>query len=450
MKKQKAGQQPNPNIPGLAVRQAATRLLSAVIDKKTSLDGLTDNEHGHPQYLALEMRDRALCRAILGASLRHRADITKALAGFLDRPLPQNALSLNHLLHVGAAQILYLDVPDHATIDLAVTAAKCDPRNRRFSGLVNAVLRKFARQADDIRSKPLGIENIPVWFADLLAENYTKDVAEDILKSQDYEPPLDLTVKAEPEIWAEKLGGIALPNGTVRLAGLDGPLSALEGYADGAWWVQDVAASLPARLFGNIEGKRIADLCAAPGGKTAQLAAQGAKVTAIDLSANRLKRLQANMQRLNLTVDTWAGNLKDFKPDALFDAILLDAPCSSTGTIRRHPDILWTKDQSDIVKLAQLQLELLLASIALVKIGGTIVFANCSLARQEGEELIDKVLLMRDDLEIIPILPEEIGGMAELILPQGTLRTTPADLKRETPQLSGMDGFFAARFRKIQ
>ena len=435
-------------VPGLPARQAAARLLSAVVDKKTSLDGLTDNEHGHPQYLALEMRDRMLVRAILGAALRHRADIERILKSYLDRPLPQNALSLRHLLHVAAAQVLYLDVPDHAAIDLAVTAAKSDPRNQRFSGLVNAILRKLARNADKEREQSSTTENIPAWFSDMLIENYGREKAAQIIASQAIEPPIDISVKSNPEMWAEKLGGHVLFNGTVRLDHVEGAVSDLEGYQQGEWWVQDVAASLPARLLGDIKDKAVADLCAAPGGKTAELAVQGAHVTAIDLSANRLKRLQHNMERLDLKVATWAGNLKDFKPEELFDAVLLDAPCSSTGTIRRHPDILWTKDISDVEKLAKLQLELLVASISLVKIGGLIVFANCSIARQEGEELVNNVLSSHNDIKLVPIRDEEVAGRKEL-LSNGVLRTTPADLEGETLSLSGMDGFFAARFKRI-
>ncbi len=435
-------------VPGLPARLAAARLLSAVIDKKTSLDGLIDNEHGHPQYLALEMRDRMLVRAILGAALRHRADIERIFKCYLDRPLPQNALSLRHLLHVAAAQVLYLDVPDHAAIDLAVTAAKSDPRNQRFSGLVNAILRKLARTADEERAQSATTENIPAWFSQVLVENYGREKAAKILAAQANEPPIDISVKSNPEMWAEKLGGHVLFNGTVRLEHVEGAVSDLEGYQQGEWWVQDAAASLPARLLGNIKDKTVADLCAAPGGKTAELAIQGANVTAIDLSANRLKRLQHNMERLNLKVATWAGNLKDFKPEELFDAVLLDAPCSSTGTIRRHPDILWTKDVSDVEKLAKLQLELLIASISLVKIGGLIVFANCSIFRQEGEELVNNVLSSRNDIKLVPIRDEEVGGRKEL-LSNGVLRTTPADLEGKTALLSGMDGFFAARFQRI-
>ena len=262
------------------------------------------------------------------------------------------------------------------------------------------------------------------------------------------EPPIDITVKNNPELWAVKLGGHVLFNGTVRLENIEGAIADLEGYQAGEWWVQDVAASLPARLFGKIERKTIADLCAAPGGKTAELAVQGANVTAIDLSANRLKRLQNNMARLKGKVTTWAGNLKDYKPASLFDGVLLDAPCSSTGTIRRHPDILWTKGLDDIVKLANLQFELLSSSISLIKIGGMIVFANCSLAPQEGEDVVARVLAHHNNIKLVPIVAEEVGGMAE-ILNNGMLRTTPADLIAKTPALSGMDGFFAARYQRI-
>ncbi|AGF75100.1 SUN-family protein [Bartonella australis AUST/NH1] len=442
------------NVPGLAVRRVCVRLLGAVIDKCTPLVALTDNEHGHPYYLGLSHRDRLLCRAILMAALRRRGQIMTALSRFLVRPLPSRASSLQHLFHISAAQILYLDVPDHAAIDLAVRVAKKDPRMQRFAGLVNAVLRHFAREAVFLRSQTPTIKDIPVWFGQLLMSAYGADKADQILAIQNTEPPLDLTVKSDSAGWAKRLGGVVLPNGSVRLSALDCSVVDLPGYAEGEWWIQDVAAALPARLLGDIRGKKVSDLCASPGGKTAQLALQGADVTAIDLSANRLKRLSANMDRLQFSVRYWVGDVRDFRPDELFDAVLLDAPCSSTGTIRRHPDILWTKSPDDIVKLAALQYELLCAAIALVKKGGCIVFSNCSLAREEGEDLTEKILSARSDIILEPILAEEMGAMAHLLSVKGTLRTTPADFfgknfDIEGELLSGMDGFFAARFRKI-
>ncbi|WP_035007869.1 RsmB/NOP family class I SAM-dependent RNA methyltransferase [Candidatus Bartonella washoeensis] len=454
MKRMKAGRVSEKNVPGLTVRQVCVRLLGAVLDKRASLSGLTDNEHGHPQYLGLLHRDRLLCRAILGAALRHRGQITAALSHFLSRPLPPQAFSLQHLLHISAAQILYLDIPDHAAIDLAVRVAKIDPRIRRFSGVVNALLRNLAREVDVLRQQAPVIEGVPAWFGQLLVSTYGAEKADQILAMQSIEPPLDLTVKSDSIGWAKRLGGVVLPNNSVRLSSLDCAVSDLPGYKEGAWWVQDFAAALPVCLLGNVRGKQVADLCASPGGKTAQLALQGADVTAVELSANRLKRLKENMERLHFSVRTWQGDVKNFHPDQLFDAVLLDAPCSSTGTIRRHPDILWTKSMDDVIKLAALQYDLLLAAITLVKKGGRIVFSNCSLAREEGEDLVDKILSIRHDIVLEPICKEEMGALAHLLSFAGTLRTTPADFCHENfyaerKVLLGMDGFFAARFRKV-
>ncbi|WP_208433624.1 RsmB/NOP family class I SAM-dependent RNA methyltransferase [Bartonella taylorii] len=454
MKHEKAGQVSEKNVPGLAVRQVCVRLLGAVLDKHASLSGLTDNEHGHPQYLSFSHRDRLLCRAILAAALRNRGQITVALSRFLVRPLPSQAFSLQHLLHISVAQILYLDIPDHAAIDLAVRVAKLDPRMHRFSGMVNALLRNVAREADVLRQQLPTVEGIPVWFGELLMSAYGKEKAEQILEIQSTPPPLDLTVKSDSVGWAKRLGGVVLPNGSVRLSHVDCSVSDLPGYRQGAWWVQDFAAALPACLLGNIQGKNVADLCASPGGKTAQLALQGAYVTAVDMSTNRVKRLKENMERLHFSVRTWQGDMRNFHPEQLFDAVLLDAPCSSTGTIRRHPDILWTKSIDDVIKLATLQYDLLSAAIALVKKGGRIVFSNCSLAREEGEDLIEKVLSACGDIVLEPICAEEMGALAHLLTFAGTLRTTPADFCHknftdEKKVFLGMDGFFAARLRKV-
>ncbi|MFD1199760.1 RsmB/NOP family class I SAM-dependent RNA methyltransferase [Brucella gallinifaecis] len=438
--------------PGLAVRLTAARLLGAVIEKNTSLDGLTDNSHGHPQYLALEPRDRALVRAILGSALRNRGSIDRAINKRLDRPLPENAHALKHLLHVAVAQIFYLNLPDHSAVDLAVEAANADPRNRKYAGLVNALLRRLSRNKERALAHISQPEtNVPEWFARSIKDAYGAEKATAIFTMHSYEPPIDFTIKGDPEQWAEKLGGIALPNGSIRLETIEGSITDLPGFAEGDWWVQDVAASLPARLMGDIKGKRVADLCAAPGGKTAQLIFQGADVTALDMSENRLKRLQGNLERLGLKAHTIVSNLLDFKPDELFDAVLLDAPCSSTGTVRRHPDVPWTKTPQDIEKLASLQAKLLAHAVTLVKPGGTILFSNCSLHPLEGEQLARKAL-ENPALEADPIMPGDCPGLDGLITDEGFLRSTPADLPAEkfdgNPKLAGMDGFFAARFRR--
>nr|WP_308429141.1 RsmB/NOP family class I SAM-dependent RNA methyltransferase [Brucella endophytica] len=443
--KQKQNQQETVQKPGLAARQCAARLLGAVIETKTSLDGLTDAKHGHPHYLKLDDRDRSLVRAILGAALRNRGTIGALLSQLVDRPLPENAVALKTLLHIAAAQILYLDIPDHSAVDLAVTAANDDPRNRRYAGLVNAVLRRLSRGKDRLA---ITLPNAPAWFAESLVKAYGEVKANAILAMQALEPSLDLTVKSDPQGWAERLGGIVLPNGTVRLAKLESALTELPGFEDGEWWVQDAAASLPARLLGEIKGKRVADLCAAPGGKTAQLALAGADVTALDISANRLARLKGNLERLKLETHAVEANLLQYQPDEPFDAVLLDAPCSSTGTVRRHPDVPWTKSPEDINKLAALQAELLTRAVEMVRPGGTIVFSNCSLDPAEGEA-VARQTLEHKLLEAYPVSKTEFPGLEGLVTPEGFLRSTPADYPHPDPRLAGMDGFFAARFRRI-
>ncbi|RWD38005.1 MAG: methyltransferase domain-containing protein [Mesorhizobium sp.] len=440
---------PDEPVAGLAARKAAARLLAAVIDARTPLDGLTDHENGHPQYKALDLRDRALVRAILVTALRFRMTISGLLARRLEKPLPPNATALSHILHVAAAQILFLGIPDSAAVDLAVTHAKSDPRTVRFSGLVNGVLRTLARSKQaELAAALAATDEAPKWFSDRLKAAYGVDKARQILAAHRHEAPVDFTIKSDPALWAERLGGIVLPTGTVRVEKLSASVTELPGFEDGAWWVQDAAASLPARLFGDIAGLRVADLCAAPGGKTAQLILGGANVTAVDTSKNRLSRLSQNLERLGLSAEIVQADLLKYEPEQLFDAVLLDAPCSSTGTVRRHPDVPWTKTAADIEKLADLQRRLLAQAVTLVRPGGRIVFSNCSLDPLEGEALYRAFLAGTADIVDDPLRPGEIAGIDPFLTPQGTLRTTPADLELGSPERSGLDGFFAARFRR--
>jgi len=489
-KRQKTADTAPAALPGLAVRQVAARLLAAVIDKKTSLDGLLDDKSGHKALAAFDRRDRALLRAILQAALRYRGVLSARLALLLHKPLPPGARALEHILHIGAAQILYLDVPAHAAIDLAVESARRQPQARRFGGLVNALLRRLAAAGADEAALPAAAF-VPLWFWQGLKADYGAAKAEAIVRAQLHRPPLDITVKADPSFWAAQLAGVLLPFGNVRLAaaannrpaaGPDaaagetaeqepagrGAVAALPGFADGAWWVQNVAASLPVRLMGDIKGRRVADLCAAPGGKTAQLAAGGALVTAMDISAARLDRLRQNMQRLRLPALLWQGDMRrfsarpGFRP---FDAVLLDAPCSATGTIRRHPDIIWTKSAADSAALAQVQAGLLAACLPLVNSGGLIMFCNCSLAKAEGEELISAFLQAhKAAVKLLPFTAAQLQALlwgeaaqsaaqrtmaAGLVTEQGFLRTTPADMAAAEPALAGQDGFFAALLQKL-
>lgn len=439
------------DVPGLAARMTAAKLLAAVIDAKTPLDGLTDQEHGHPNFRALDPRDRSLVRAILVTALRFRGTIGRLIAARLERPLPGNAHALMHMLHVATTQILFLDVPDSAAVDLAVTHANSDPRTKRFAGLVNGLLRGLSR--DKARTLPVELargDEAPEWFRDRLVAAYGEEKTAAILAAHRVEAPIDFTVKAEPDKWAEALSGIVLPTGSVRVEHLVAPVTGLPGFAEGEWWVQDAAAALPARMMGDIAGKSVVDLCAAPGGKTAQLALAGAEVTALDTSRNRLKRLGDNLARLGLQAETVEADALKWEPGRLFDAVLLDAPCSSTGTVRRHPDVPWTKSPEDVAKLAHLQSKLLAAACRMVRPGGHVVFSNCSLDPAEGELLLAEFLAQTPEMVIEPLQPGEIAGADSFITPRGVLRTTPADLDLGRPEISGLDGFFATRLSRLR
>ncbi|WP_370931397.1 RsmB/NOP family class I SAM-dependent RNA methyltransferase [Bartonella sp. DGB1] len=436
------------NTSGLKTRIVALRLLTAIIKKHQSMDALTDNEHGHPQYLSLTTADRLLVKAILGASLRHRAEILQILTLLLNKKLSENAVTLENLLIISLAQLLYLKIPDYAIINTAVEITKKDPRLNRFSSLVNGILRNYLRKKDQLKTEITPLKNTPQWFKNQLEEFYGIEKTNQILYKQTLEPTLDITVKANPEIWAEKLNAIILPNQSLRLLNPKQDITHLAGFDDGQWWVQDFSASLPAKLLGDLNGKNVVDLCAAPGGKTAQLINQGAKVVAVDISTNRIKRLKQNLDRLSMVAECNIADLKNYQPTQLFEVILLDAPCSSTGTIRRHPDILWTKTEEDIKKLTKLQFELLEASLNFAKENAIILFSNCSILPQEGEYLVEEFLQKHSSkIKLLPFEPSELPPeLAILINKKGYLRTTPADFYHENDALSGMDGFFAARF----
>lgn len=428
----------HPAKPGLEARMAAVKLLSAVIDQKTSLDGMLDEEHGNPAYRALNPADRGLVRAILNSCLRQLTRIDAIFDRFLDKPLPEGARNLRHILAVAAAQILFLEVPDHSAVDLAVEQARRDPRSARFANLVNALLRRLGREKETVLAAVSAtVPVFPAWFQGRLEAVYGADAARAIGEACLTPAPVDLTVKGDPEHWAGVLGGTVTPTGSVRLAAFDGSITELAGFSEGQWWVQDAAAAIPARLFGNLHGKSAADLCAAPGGKTAQLVMAGGHITAVEQSASRMKRLKGNLARLGLTAEFLQSKLEDLPSEPRYDAILLDAPCSSTGTIRRHPDVYWTKDATDVAKLAGLQGRLLRHAFAMLKPRGTLVFSNCSLDPSEGEELVEAFLAENDKAARLPVRAEDWPGLAAAIDAKGDIRTTPA-------MLGGMDGFYAS------
>jgi 16S rRNA (cytosine967-C5)-methyltransferase len=431
--------------PGLAARRIAADIVGGVLRRGRLLDEQLESSG----LGALADRDRALVRAIVAVVLRRLGTLRYSISGLLERGVPPEAPQIESLLLIGAAQILFLDVPDHAAVDLSVRLAQADRQAKRYSGLVNAVLRRLTRDgAARLAALDTVMLDTPDWLLRRWIANYGEATARAIAAAHAHEPALDLTVKSDPEAWAAKLNGRALPTGTVRTV-VSGSISQLEGFDDGAWWVQDAAAALPARLLGGVGGKTVADLCAAPGGKTAQLVQAGAQVTAVDRSEPRLARLRQNLTRLKLDAETVVADATLWQAGP-FDAVLLDAPCSSTGTIRRHPDIPWLKAETDLVKLAALQTRLLDQAATLVKPGGTLVYCTCSLEPEEGEEQIKALLGRNSQLRRHPIGADEVGGIAELLSPDGDLRTLPCHLPDPDPRMAGLDGFYAARIIRNQ
>ena len=391
----------------------------------------------------LDARDRALARSIAVVAMRRLGTIRKTLARYLEKGMPRKSGPLESTLIAACAQILFLDASDHAAVDLAIRAVRADPASAPYAALANAVLRNVARAKVEIVGDAGPLDDTPAWLLARWKANYGEDAALAIAQAHLNEPTLDITVKSDPEGWAEKLGGRVLPTGSVRLDAHT-PIPDLPGYADGEWWVQDAAAAIPARLLPVSPGDRVVDLCAAPGGKTAQLALRGARVFALDRSAQRLKRVAANLERLKLEAELVVGNASTYDGGP-FDAVLVDAPCSATGTIRRHPDVAWTKRVGDITALAKTQAELLARALILVKKGGTVVYCTCSLEPEEGENQIAALLRRHPEVSRVPITADEIGGLVECITPLGDLRTLPSQLPADTPRQSGLDGFYAAR-----
>ncbi len=433
------------DVPGLAVRRIAADLIDGVLRRRRPLDELLENTN---ELAALDERDRAFVRALVATVLRRLGSLRHLLRSYLDRGAPPQAPRVETALLLGAAQILFLGVPDHAAVDLAVRLARADRQALHFAALVNAVLRRVARDgAAKLATFDTAALDTPDWLLARWTATYGEATARAIAAANGHEPALDLTVKADAEAWAAKLHGRVLPTGSVRLIA-HGAVTALPGFADGAWWVQDAGAALPAKLLGDVAGRRVADLCAAPGGKTAQLAAAGALVTAVDRAPARLDRLRQNLARLSLTAELVCADAAEWTADRQFDAVLLDAPCSATGTIRRHPDVPWLKKPADIAALAGLQRRLIDRAVALTRAGGTLIYCTCSLEPEENESLIADLLARDPTVRRSPIAAAEVFGRDEFIGATGDLRTLPCQLADTDSRFAGIDGFYAARLLK--
>lgn len=392
----------------------------------------------------MSVRDRAFLRLLVATTLRRLGQIDSIIETCLDRPLSRRAQTVRFLLRLGICQLLFLETPPHAAVDTTVALIAGRGGEAGYKGLINALLRRVDRERSSMlqRTGDPSI-NTPAWLWSSWVAAYGSESAAAIGAAHLREPPLDLSVKGDLAAWRDRLGATVLPTGSLRLRA-DGRVDALSGFAEGAWWVQDAAAALPVRLLGDVSGRRVFDLCAAPGGKTAQLAAAGAEVVAVDRSESRLQQLRANLARLNLEASTIAADATAWQPDDPADAVLLDAPCSATGTIRRHPDVPWLKRPDDVAKLTMLQDRLVRAAVAMVKPGGLIVYCTCSLQPEEGQERIEALLSSGAPVERMPVDSAAAADQAEFVTAAGDLRTLPCHFG----ELGGIDGFFAARLRR--
>ena len=429
---------------GLAARLVAAEAIRRARNERRTLDeafALTRIEGG---TAALADADRGFARALATVVFRRWGSLERALLDRLARPPIPETGGVAEAMRLGAAQLLYLDVPDHAAVDLAVEAVKRDPKGRHFAPLVNAVLRRIAGEAEAIRAESEAdpARDAPAWLFERWERHYGPDAAHAIARQHRIPGSVDLTAIGDPGELALSVRGRFLPRGSLRLETGDA-VASLPGYAEGAFFVQDAASALPARLLGASKGQRVLDLCAAPGGKTAQLAATGAEVTAVERSPERLARLAANLERLRLSARLVEGDAGSFE-DGVFDGVLLDAPCSATGTLRRHPELAWNKRLEDILGLARQQARLLDQAARGVAPGGRLVYATCSLEPEEGERQIAAFLARTAGFVLEPLTPAELGIDAQSVTPEGFLRTLPFHFAA----FGGMDGFFAARLRR--
>ena len=439
-----------PKLPDATLtRRYAARSVQLVIRDQVTLEAAFASQ---PGYMSLEARDRAFARLIAATVFRRWGQIQTVLKPMLKEKPPAFIMSV---LQTACAQILFLDTGAHAAVGEAVNVVKSSSKTKGFAGLTNVVLRRVTREGPKVVAAMAPSENFPRWLQNSWSKHYGRQALRKMSLQLMKDPPLDISVASDPAGWAEKLEATLLPTGSLRKDRI-GNVTALEGFEAGQWWAQDIAASLPVKLLERgvksekdtgLKGLKVLDMCAAPGGKTLQLAAMGADVTAVDKSDKRLDRLRENLERTGQIAHIVVADGKDYMPEdgeGQFDAVLLDAPCSATGTFRRHPDVLFNKSHTDIGKLASLQGKLLKAAARHVKPGGWLIYCTCSLQPEEGEAQIAPFLKVRTDFRLNPILTETDLDDLQVVTPDGFARSLPHFLIKK----GGMDGFFIARLQR--
>ena len=427
-----------PDPAGLKLRLVAVQRLKAVLAGDNFLP-LTASD-------LADRRDRALANRLITTALRRQGQLNFIIHALLDKGMPGKSGSFEAVLRLSLAQLVFLpDLGAHSALFLAVEATKRDPKARHLSGLMNAVLRnaqansaKFGMLSDDLL--------IPDTFGDTWLEAYGEEAIDGFSTALLAGAPLDLTLKTSDADLIEQLGAEQVIADTVRIDQRDRPVEALPGYAEGLWWVQDAASAIPARLLGAKAGGRVLDLCAAPGGKTAQLIKAGYRVTALDSDATRMERLKENLVRLDYTAETVVADASNYAPASLYDGVLLDAPCSATGTFRRHPEVVWHRSVGDVAGRVRLQRALLANAFRCLDAAGVLVYCVCSLEPAEGEGQVDWALESLPGLELWPVTPDELPGLESAVSERGLVRTHPG--MAPGGRDGGMDGFFVARFRR--
>ena len=424
---------PNPRL-------SSAKILQKILEEKIFFGDLKKQ---------ISEKDLPFVNMLVLTALRKLMGLKQILNGFLSKKIPHKHRLAEYLLLCAIAEILFMDTPEYAVINETVQNVRhtCD---KFLGGLANAVLRKICAQKNELRAKINTVSPLSAEFAKIIGD-YSAEEKALIAQSVDFVPPLDLTFKGDPREWTEKMHADLLPSGSLRLYN-PSKIQQLPFYDSGEWWVQDAAAALPAKIMGDISGKKVIDLCAAPGGKTAQLAAAGAEVTALDISAARLETLKQNLARLNFNnVRTIAVDALEYlqKAEEQYDAILLDAPCSATGTFRRHPEILHIKSMADVEEQAALQAKILAECARILKIGGILVYSVCSISKSEGEYQIEKFLQQNRQFKQIAISADEISAYGlwknNLLTTSGAIRTLPYFQSQQ----KGMDSFFICKLQRI-
>ena len=423
----------------MSERIQSVKILQTIIEEKVFYNTLKSQ---------ISDKNIAFCNTLVLTALRHLTAIEKIIKKFVVKKIPQKHNILKYVLLASITELMFLKSPDYAVINEYVNIAKKNT-DKYAANMINAVLRKIASLKSELKTD----SQLPENFFKILQKDYSKEQIKQIAKSVLSEAPLDLTIKENHEFWAKELNGTLFANGTLRLSNPKSKISDLKGYDQGHWWVQDLAASLPVMLLGDVTNKKVLDLCAAPGGKTAQLLTKGAMVTAVDIDASRMERLKQNIERLKLeeNLTTHVSDASEFLSNNqnTFDIIVLDAPCSATGTFRKHPEVLHLKNIEDVNRQVELQQKLLKQALASIKTDGIVLYCTCSISKSEGEQVVKHVLENTPNTSLLAAKITDINkingkNLSDNVIDNGVLRTLPYYEENH----GGMDSFFAALIQK--